>query len=336
MSPESGKPVQKHAEARTIIIGGSGFLGSRLGGLLRESNLSFRTADLRKSVRFPDHSAQCDVRQLDSLLQAFRGATAIINLAAEHRDDVRPISRYFATNVQGAERVCEAARIENVKKIVFTSSAAVYGFTPTPAEEDGPFHPFNPYGETKLQAEGVYRNWAHEDPSRTLVIVRPTVIFGEGNRGNVYNLLRQIASRRFLMVGRGDNFKSMAYVDNVAAFIAYSLSFGTGIHVFNYADLPDMTTSELVNNVLKYLGRPARIRSLPLPVAMTAAHAFDLVAKITPMRFPISAIRIQKFCETTQLRADRVLQTGFVPPYSLREGLERTIRSDFLLTAKND
>ena len=79
-----------------------------------------------------------------------------------------------------------------------------------------------------------------EDPKiRSLVIVRPTVVFGEGNRGNVYNLLRQIASRRFLMFGDGRNKKSMAYVENVAAFIEYSLSFKKGVHIYNYIDKPD-------------------------------------------------------------------------------------------------
>ena len=58
---------------------------------------------------------------------------------------------------------------------------------------------------------------------RSLVIIRPTVIFGEGNRGNVYNLFRQIADRRFLMFGDGENKKSMAYVGNVAEFICHLL-----------------------------------------------------------------------------------------------------------------
>ncbi len=330
--PEAASP----SDNRISILGGAGFIGTRLAALLSQKSVSFRIGDMRRSDTFPDLSAKCDVRDLDSLRSHVAGSSVIVNLAAEHRDDVRPISRYFETNVQGAEMVCKAARIEDVKKIVFTSSAAVYGFTPTPAEEDGPFRPFNPYGETKLQAEGVYRNWVSEEPSRTLVIVRPTVVFGEGNRGNVYNLLRQIASRRFLMVGRGDNFKSVAYVENVAAFIAYSLSFGPGIHVFNYADVPDMTTSELVNHVLKCLGRPPRIRSLPRPLAMTAGHVFDLVARITGRRFPISAIRIQKFCENTQLCADRARRTGFVPPYSLHHGLERTILSEFVPATVNN
>ena len=333
--PETSSALE-HSDERISILGGAGFIGTRLAALLNQEGIPFRIGDLRTSDAFPDLSFKCDVRDPDSLRSHVAGSSVIISLAAEHRDDVRPISRYVETNVQGAVKVCEIARTENVRKIVFTSSAAVYGFTPTPAKEDGPFRPFNPYGETKLQAEGVYRRWADEVPSRTLVIVRPTVIFGEGNRGNVYNLLRQIASQRFLMVGRGDNFKSMAYVENVAAFIAYSLSLGPGIHVFNYADLPDMTTRELANHVLKCLERPSKLRSLPQPIAMTAGHLLDLVARVSGRRFPISAIRIQKFCENTQLRADRVLRTGFVPPYSLLQGLERTIRSEFSSTTKND
>ena len=77
------------------------------------------------------------------------------------------------------------------------------------------------------------------DLKKTLVIIRPTVVFGEGNRGNVFNLMNQIAKNRFMMVGSGTNRKSMAYVENVAAFLEYSLSFQSGLHVHNYVDKPD-------------------------------------------------------------------------------------------------
>ena len=53
------------------------------------------------------------------------------------------------------------------------------------------------------------------------MIVRPAVVFGEGNRGNVYELLRQIMARRFVMVGSGRNRKSIAYVGNLSAFLMY-------------------------------------------------------------------------------------------------------------------
>jgi nucleoside-diphosphate-sugar epimerase len=312
-----------------LILGGSGFIGTRLAARMAERQLPCRIGDLRPSPSHQHLWTECDVRKLASLRQVAAGSSVIINLAAEHRDDVYPISRYHETNVGGAVQVCATAGAMGIAKIVFTSSAAVYGFHPYPVDEDGPFNPFNAYGKTKLEAEGVYRAWAAEDPSRTLVIVRPTVVFGEGNRGNVYNLLRQIASRRFFMVGSGKNIKSMAYVGNVAAFLEHALSLQNGTHIFNYVDLPDMMINDLVNYVSQCLKRPGKMRSFPRPVAMAGAHMLDAVARLTGKTFPVSAVRIRKFCESTQFRAEKAMQSGFVPPYSLSEGLARTIQSEF-------
>ena len=90
------------------------------------------------------------------------------------------------------------ARKIGASRIVFTSSVAVYGFAPPDTSEAGDISYFNEYGRTKHIAEKVYADWQAEDPlNRCLVIVRPTVIFGPGNRGNVYNLLRQIANGWF-------------------------------------------------------------------------------------------------------------------------------------------
>jgi nucleoside-diphosphate-sugar epimerase len=329
VNPSSAGIVDSNQSNTVLILGGSGFIGTRLAALLTERQVPCRIGDLRPSPSFPHLWNECDVRKLELLKQVVAGSSVIINLAAEHRDDVYPISRYYETNVQGAVEVCNAARAANVGKIVFTSSAAVYGFHPHPVDENGPFCPFNAYGKTKLEAEGVYRVWAAEDDSRTLVIVRPTVVFGEGNRGNVYNLLRQIAAGRFFMVGSGRNVKSMAYVGNVASFLVHSLSFRPGIHVLNYVDLPDMTTKELVSHVLHCLGRSSGMPSVPRPIAIAGAIVLDAVARVTGRRFPISAVRIRKFCENTQFHAERALQSGFLPPFSLREGLDRTIRSEF-------
>jgi GlcNAc-P-P-Und epimerase len=313
----------------TLISGGSGFIGTRLTRLLHEKGVAVRIGDVQRSEAFPDLWTECNVTNGESLRRAVRGAGVVINLAAVHRDDVRPRSLYQEVNVDGAARVCLAARQARVQKIVFTSSVAVYGFQPRPVDEKGPFDPFNEYGRTKLEAEGIYKAWAEEDPRRTLVIVRPTVVFGEGNRGNVYNLVQQIASGRFMMVGSGQNVKSMAYVGNVAAFLAHALCMGAGIHIFNYVDGPDMSTKDLVAHVWACLGKSGQVRQIPRPVAMLGGHVLDLAARLSGRTFPISAIRVRKFCESTQFRADRVATTEFVPPYSLKEGLVRTIQHEF-------
>jgi GlcNAc-P-P-Und epimerase len=317
------------ASIRAVILGGSGFIGTRLADLLIRDGYSIGIGDIRQSSAFPELWTRCDVLDASLLRETVRGADVIFSLAAEHRDDVRPLSRYHEVNVNGASQVCEAARAAGIQKIVFTGSVAVYGFQPRPVDENGPFEPFNEYGKTKLEAEGVYREWVAEDSKRTLVIVRPTVVFGEGNRGNVYNLLRQIASGRFLMVGSGKNTKSMAYAGNVAAFLGHVLTLEKGQHTFNYVDGPDMNTREIVDHVRRCLGKSGDTLRLPKVIAMTGGHMLDLAARISGRSFPISAVRVRKFCESTQFKAERTRQIGFTPPFTLSEGLARTIQSEF-------
>lgn len=312
---------------RICVVGGSGFIGTRLCRKFDKQN--FIIADIRESKEFG--SLVSDVRKVEDLLSVIVDGDTIINLAAEHRDDVFPRSLYDEVNVDGARNICAAARARNVNKIVFTSSVAVYGFAPKNTDEMGTINPFNDYGRTKFEAEQIYREWQAESPdTRTLVIVRPTVVFGEQNRGNVYNLLRQIASGFFVMIGSGQNVKSMAYVENVAAFLQYSLSFPSGVHVYNYVDKPDFSMNELVALVRKSLGKSEIIRlRLPYFFGYGVAKIFDLIAKITGRRFPISAIRVKKFCSDS-LFGTSYASTGFEPPVSLQEGLSRTIRHEFL------
>jgi nucleoside-diphosphate-sugar epimerase len=292
---------------------------------------SVRIIDKAPSSSFPELAAIADVRNLEDLRQSIREGAAIVNLAAEHRDDVRPLSLYDEVNVGGAQAICEVARERQVSTIVFTSSVAVYGFADVGTGEDGAIAPFNDYGRTKYAAEGIFRAWQAEAPdARTLVIVRPTVVFGERNRGNVYNLLRQIASGRFVMVGDGTNRKSMAYVENVAAFLEHSLQLPPGVHLTNFVDTPDFTMDALVRSVNRILGRSDEIRvRLPLPLGLMIGRGFDLVAGLTGKRFPISAIRVQKFCANS-VYSTALAKTGFVPPVRLEEAIEKTVRHEFL------
>jgi nucleoside-diphosphate-sugar epimerase len=318
------------SRSRITVLGGSGFIGAKLIARFRELGQDVIIGDIRESKEFPDIYRYCDVRDDSTMTGVLEGSDALVNLAAEHRDDVHPISRYHETNVEGAKQVCSAARTAGIQTIIFTSSVAVYGFQPFPVKEDGPFEPFNPYGETKLLAESEYISWANEDPNRRLVILRPTVVFGEGNRGNVYNLLRQIASKRFLMVGSGENRKSMAYVHNVVDALVYALNCPPGIEIFNYVDSPDLTMNELVTIVLESLGRSNSIKThVPVPMAMIGARVLDLLSRVTGKSFPISAIRVKKFIESTRFSSDKLISHGFKPRFSLREGLSRTIRSEF-------
>jgi len=311
------------------IIGGAGFLGTRLVSRIKASTIEYSIFDIDQS-KLLENMMYLDVEDPESL-DKIRGATCIINLAAVHRDDVRPLSRYDDVNVQGAVNVCDAARKYGINNIIFTSSVAIYGFAPADTDESGEPNYFNDYGRTKYLAEQLYKEWQADDPdNRTLVIVRPTVIFGEGNRGNVYNLLKQIAAGRFVMFGNGKNTKSMAYVENVSAFLEHSLSFEPGLHIYNYIDKPDFDMNTLISAARKTLfGKTNVGLRLPGFVGIALGYVADFAAMIMRKPLPLSSIRVKKFMGTTQFSSS-VSDTSFVPPVSLEEGLARTLRYEFI------
>ena len=311
------------------IIGGAGFLGTRLVSRIKASTIEYSIFDIDQS-KLLENMMYLDVEDPESL-DKIRGATCIINLAAVHRDNVRPLSRYDDVNVQGAVNVCDAARKYGINNIIFTSSVAIYGFAPADTDESGEPNYFNDYGRTKYLAEQLYKEWQADDPdNRTLVIVRPTVIFGEGNRGNVYNLLKQIAAGRFVMFGNGKNTKSMAYVENVSAFLEHSLSFKPGLHIYNYIDKPDFDMNTLISAARKTLfGKTNVGLRLPGFVGIALGYVADFAAMIMRKPLPLSSIRVKKFMGTTQFSSS-VSDTSFVPPVSLEEGLARTLRYEFI------
>ena len=314
------------------LIGGSGFVGTRLIELLKEkSSHQLTNIDKNNSPVYPEITTIADIRDKERLKILLQGQDTVVLLAAEHRDDVSPMSLYYDVNVEGTRNVLEAMDKCGVKKIIFTSSVAVYGLNKDNPDEEHPADPFNHYGKSKWQAEEVLREWYNKNnEGRTLTIIRPSVIFGERNRGNVYNLLKQISSGRFLKVGSCNNKKSMAYVGNVVALISYLIGNAQGYSVYNYIDKPDLTMNELIDVVGKSLGRKIPSIKIPYFLGIMGGYCFDLLSKITGKQLPISSVRVKKFCATTQFDATKVLASAFEPVCSLSEGLDKTIKFEFV------
>ena len=237
---------------------------------------------------------------------------------------------YYEVNVNGAKNICQAAEKLDIQKIIFSSSVAIYGFAPPNTDESGKVNYFNEYGRTKHLAEKIYIEWFEKDPeNRTLVIIRPTVIFGPGNRGNVYNLINQIASKKFLMFGSGKNIKSMAFVDNVSAFFEYSLKFKTGLHIFNYVDKPDLNMNDFVKIIRKKLfGKNNVGLRLPTFVAYLIGFFADVISFLTRRKLTVSLIRIRKFLSQTSFETS-IKKLDFKPPYSLKDALHLTLDTEF-------
>jgi len=315
---------------KILVTGGSGFIGNRLVGGLLKAGHQVTVFDKNGGSRYPELVVIGDVRNKDALIKAATGRDVIYHLAAEHADDIRPVSLYQEVNVAGAKNLVTATENAAIHKIIFTSTVAVYPLDAGEPDEDSEVAPFNEYGRSKYTAEQVLAEWVSEDSSRSLTIVRPCVIFGEDNRGNVYNLLSQICRKRFIMVGSGRNKKSMGYVGNIVEFLLFCLDYGPGFKLFNYADKPDLTTNELIKIARNTFKRNGSSKlHIPYSVGLLGGFAFDVLANISGKSFPISSIRIKKFCADTTISIGRLSETGFKPPYTLKQALEKTIKAEF-------
>jgi nucleoside-diphosphate-sugar epimerase len=345
-TPEGAHPMpdaHDRATAATVgIVGGSGFIGTRLTRDLCAAGKSVRVIDIVAPQAAGEGLGidylEADVRDMSSLAAALAGCGTIVNLAAAHRDDIKPRRLYDEINVQGARNVCSAADANGIDMIVFTSSVAVYGAAPENADERQPHNPSNDYGRTKSEAERVYVDWQARDPdTRRLVIVRPTVVFGPGNRGNVHTLISQVAAGRFLMVGDGSNRKSMAYVDNVSAFLAHLLQARPGVHVYNYVDKPDFSMNELIALVRESLAmNSSPAFRIPYWLAIAIGSSCDALALVTRKALPVSRVRVEKFCAHTVFSAERAnRETDFVPRVPLQLALKRTVAADFRAQSGN-
>ena len=311
--------------SKIVITGGSGFIGRYfVEKFIGHDVLIF---DIRK----PDYSSharyyQGDVRNIQQLDEALEAADVLIHLAAMHHDFGIADEEYFDTNVRGAENVAATAAKHKIREIINFSSVAVYGAlgNPGPTHEKMVPAPTSAYGHSKLQAEKVFEKLALET-GISVVNIRSTVVFGAFNLANVLNLIKAIDKGLYFHVGKGNNIKSIAYVENIvdAALFAMSLT-KSGVQTFNYVDEPAMTSREIANLQARLLGKKIRF-SLPLGLAVFLAIPFDIFIALSRKNISISSKRVKKFCTQTWHGASAIREAGFKPRIPIEDGMARMI-----------
>jgi UDP-glucose 4-epimerase len=305
---------------RVVVIGGAGFIGSHVVDLLTRTDVREiaiyddftrgRNDSLTAALRDPRVSVfelGGDVRHTDILAAALRGADAVVHLAAPwllHCEDY-PRSA-FEVNIRGTFNVLEACVAANVKRLVYSSSASVYGdAVDVPMTEEHPFNNHTFYGATKVAGEQMCRAFHHRY-GLDYVALRYTNVYGprKDARGAYTSVIMKVLEAidgGVAPVIHGDGAQSydFVYVEDVARANVLALGASATDEAFNVGTGVPTTIKELVHELIALTG-----------------------SALTPVHQPQSRTFVTQRLGSTK-KAERLL--GFRAAVPLHEGLERLI-----------
>ena len=314
---------------KVLVTGATGFTGNHLARHLVASGHEVRAlardphkATLGQSVTV----VRGDLLDRDSLKAACDGVDVVYNIAALYRQAGLPKETYRDVNARAVGWLIEAAAAGGVKRVVHCSTVGVHGdVQKPPANEDAPLRPGDVYQWTKLEGESV----AREAAGRTgveLAIARPSGIYGPGDR-RLLKLFKGVARGRFLMLGKGDIFYHLTYIDDlVEGFRLCGEVPAAAGRTYILAGGEVTRLKELVARIARIAGVEPPTRALPVwPVWVAGAlcEAACAPLKIEP---PLYRRRVDFFTKSRAFDISRArAEIGFAPAVGLDEGIRRTL-----------
>lgn len=304
---------------QAIIFGGAGFIGKHMRACLRQTlpEMKVYVADLAVPTN-TDLERKVDVRKKIEISGDFGPDTVIFNFAAIHRTPGHPDHAYFETNISGAENVCEFATRQGIQDIVFTSSIAPYGASEDLKTEKSLPMPNTPYGISKLVAEKIHETWLAGDAKRSLHIVRPGIVFGTGEHGNMTRLYKALRSHRFAYAGRKDTLKANIYVKDLTQVMLAMAESGDHLQLFNCCSYPAQTIEEIVNDMLLATNMKRHVPYIPQRPLMIAAGGAVLLGGLG---LGICPARVRKLMVSTNVSGQKLSET-YPLHYSLKSAFE--------------
>jgi len=293
-----------------IITGSSGFVGQNLTSYLENKQIDTEDLSLRKA------SWKSDINKAD----------AIIHLAGKAHDTCNTSSpeEYFEVNRDLTIELFKAFLKSDIKDFFFFSSVkAVADTLDVVLYEDVIPKAVTPYGQSKLDAETFLINEELPEGKR-LFIIRPCMIHGPGNKGNL-NLLYKIVEKGIPWpLAAFENKRSFLSIDNLSFLILEMLkNKDVKSGIYNFADDETISTNQLIKIIGKASGRKTNLWNISSSLITGVAKLGDII------KLPLNSERLKKLTESYVVSNKKIKTALGINklPLSAEEGLIKTIQS---------
>jgi len=247
--PSVGTPIRQEEPGPVLLVGGAGYIGSILARRLLETGVKVRMLDrlvygyaaIEEILQHPNFELIVgDCRNIQTVVGAVQGASAIVHLAAIVGDPACDVDRQTAleTNYAATRMLIEVAKGHRIRRFLFASSCSVYGATDAVADERSPVQPLSLYAQTKVDSEQALL--AARSDSFQPTILRFATIFGYSPRPRfdlVVNLLTARAHQEgVITIFNGNQWRPFLHVEDAAQSILHLMRAPLGLvggQVFN-------------------------------------------------------------------------------------------------------
>ena len=334
-----------------VLFGGTGFIGTHLAQHLLSH-------DLAETIYLVDLNEARDLSYTQLLQSGIRSGRVIFveydvrkpipadllpqrvdlvfNLAAIHREPGHVPREYFETNLLGAENVCRWAGEVECTTLVFTSSISPYGSGEERKSETSIPVPETPYGSSKLAAEKIHLGWQAGRSGRKLLILRPGVVFGPGEGGNVTRLVRSLVKGYFVFLGNRKTIKAAGYVKEFCLVAMFGLSAlrmsNSPALLINFTMDPPPDLEQMVDAILKVIGKPRRPLSMPPKLLLGLSYPMLALERILGVKLPINPVRVRKLIRSNNIWPEQLKSLGYKYQYTLESAFydwKQDIPEDF-------
>jgi len=311
-----------------LVTGVSGFIGSSLCSYLLRQGWFVR--GLSRSGSSPDgvNAVACDLADTPVPEEMIRGVDVVFHLAGKAHalsGNWLDEEEYFPVNVKATRRLLDAAKTAGVKRVVYFSSIkAMSAAGSGPQDESCGALPKDMYGRSKLMAEHLL---LHGGFVPEPVVIRPVMVYGNTEKGNLPKMIRAIRNGRFPPLPDTRNQRSMIHVDDIAhaALLAADHPAAAG-NVYIVTDGQVYSTRQIYVWICEALQKSMPGWRLPFPVLKVLGKGGDVIGRIRGRKFMFDSDVLEKLTGSEFYSSEKIQnELGFKAQYHLKETLPEII-----------